>query len=218
MGERRGPAGDAGLGAHPLAGLQRVLEQGGKDRTADALLPGVLEGPPDLPDHLALAQHGGLEPGGDREEVGGDVVVEADGGPRRQLVGGHAGVLGEHLVDLGHRIVEAVDDRVDLGAQAGREDHGLLQVAAVAQRRQHLVQVSVADRHRLEKREGGLLVLEPYDDDGHADASSVGSPACRSLGARCQSPRSGPVGGAEGRSTGTAPSLSARAGSSWRAR
>jgi len=41
----------------------------------------------------------------------------------------------------------------------------------VAQRRQDLVQISVADRHRLEEREGGLLVLEPYDDDGHADPS-----------------------------------------------
>ena len=159
--------------------------------TADALFPGVLEGPADLTDHLALAQHGRLEPRGDREEVGGDVVVEADGGPRRQLVGRDAGVLGEDLVDLGHRIVEAVDDRIDLGAQAGREDHGLLQVAAVAQRRQHLVQISVADRHRLEEREGGLLVLEPYDDDGHADASWVGPPACRSLGVGCQSRSSG---------------------------
>ena len=89
-------------------------------------------------------------------------------------------MLGQHLVDLGHRIVEAIHDGVDLGAQAGGEDHGLLQVAAVAQCGQHLVQVRVADRHRLEKREGGLLVLEPNDDDGHAFASSVGPLACRS--------------------------------------
>jgi hypothetical protein len=33
------------------------------------------------------------------------------------------------------------------------------------------VQISVADRHRLEQCEGGLLVLKPYDDDGHPDAS-----------------------------------------------
>jgi hypothetical protein len=41
----------------------------------------------------------------------------------------------------------------------------------VAQGAQHLVQIRVTDRHRLEEREGGLLVLEPNDDDGHADAS-----------------------------------------------
>jgi hypothetical protein len=56
VGERRGPPGDAGLGAHPLARLQRVLEERREDRPADALFPGVLEGPADLADHLALAR------------------------------------------------------------------------------------------------------------------------------------------------------------------
>ena len=53
----------------------------------------------------------------------------------RQVLHRDAGVLGEDLVDLGHGVVEAVHDRVDLGAQAGREHHRLLDVAAVAQRR-----------------------------------------------------------------------------------
>ena len=83
----------------------------------------LLEGPSNLAHHLALTQHRRLEPRGDGEEVGGDVVVEADGGAGRQLVGRDPGVLGQHLVDLGHRIVEAVHHGVDLGAQAGREHH-----------------------------------------------------------------------------------------------
>ena len=83
-------------------------------------------------------------------------------------------MLGEHVVDLGHRVVEAVDDRVDLGAQTGREHHALLDVAAVAECREHLVQVVLADRSRFEEGQRGLRVLEPYDDDGHSIPSWVG--------------------------------------------
>ena len=41
----------------------------------------------------------------------------------------------------------------------------------MAEGRQNLVLIRVTERHRLEERERGLLVLEPYNDDGHADAS-----------------------------------------------
>ena len=89
-----------------------------------------------------------------------------------------AGLLGEDVVDLRHGVVEAVDHGVDLGAQAGREHHGLLDVAPVAERAQRLVQVRVGDGRCLEQRQGGLRVLEPYDDDGHSVPSWVGSQLC----------------------------------------
>jgi hypothetical protein len=193
MGERRGPARDARLGAHPLTGLQRVLEEGGEHRAADPILFCLLEGPTDLPDHFALAQDGRLEPGRDGEEMGRHVVVEADRGMRRQLLDGDAGLVGQDFVHLGHRIVEAIHDGVDLRPQARREHHHLLQIATVTEVRQHLVQVRVTERHRLEEREGGLLVLEPYDDDGHADASWGRPSSMPVTRVRCQSPRSGQV-------------------------
>ena len=101
-------------------------------------------------------------------------------------------VLGEDVVDLRHGVVEAVDHRVDLGAQAGREHDRLLHVAAVVQRAEHLVQVGVGDGRRLEQRQRGLRVLEPYDDDGHSVPSWVGSQLCRSRATACQSPAGAP--------------------------
>ena len=134
VGEGGRPLADPGLGPHPLAGLERVAEEGGEHRAAGPLLLGALEGPPDLAHHLGLARDDGLEARGDGEEVGGDVVVEADDRVLGELLDRKAGVLGEDVVDLGHGVVEAVDDGVDLGAQAGREHHRFLDVAAVAQR------------------------------------------------------------------------------------
>ena len=175
VGERRRPLADAGLGADALAGLQGVAEQRREDRAARALLLGPLEGAPHLADDLGLAGHHRLEARRHGEEVRGDVVVEADQGVERQLLDRDAGLLGEDVVDLGHRVVEAVHHRVDLGPQAGREHDRLLHVAPVAEGAQRLVQVRVGDRRGLEQRQRGLRVLQPYDDDGHSESSWVGA-------------------------------------------
>ena len=134
VGERRRSLADPGLGAHPLARLQRVPEEGGEDGSRRALLLGPLERPPDLAHHLGLPGHHRLEARGHREQMGGHVVVEAHGGVRGQLLHRETGMLGEHVVDLRHGVVEAVHHGVHLGAQAGREDHGLLDVALVTER------------------------------------------------------------------------------------
>ncbi len=180
----------------------------------------------------SLAHDRRLEPRGDRKQVRGHVVVEPHGGARRQIVGGHARVFGEDLVDLRHRAVETVHHGVHLGAQAGGQHHRLLQGSAGGAARR----ARGADRRRSPPPrravEGGLLVLEPYDDDGHALPFSVGSQACRSLIAPCQSPA--PLGTEAGlvqpmsgeaespteRMRGTCPLSAAapRSGPSWRAR
>ena len=188
VGERRGALADAGLGAHPLARLQRVPEERIEDGTRRALFLGPLEGPADLSDHLGLARHHRFEPRGHREQVGGHVVVEADGGVGRQLLHREVRVLGQDVVDLRHGVVEAVHHGVHLGAQAGREHDRLLDVAAVVQRAERLVQIGVGDGRRLEQRQRGLRVLEPYDDDGHSVPSCIGSQVCRSWSTACQSP------------------------------
>ncbi len=187
VGERRRALGDGGLGAHPLAGLQRVAEERGKHGPARALLLAALEGATHLSHHLGLAGHDGLEARRHREQVGGDVVVEANGGVGGQLLLRGAGLLGQHVIDFGDRVVEAVDHRVDLGAQAGRQHHRLLDVATVAQGAEHFVQVGIANGRRLQQGQRGLCVLEPYNDDGQPVPSRVGAQLCRSRPAGRQS-------------------------------
>ncbi len=167
VGERRRPLADPRLGAHTLAGLEGVAEERGEDRAARALLLGPFEGAPDLAGDLGLPRDDGLEARRHREEVGGDVVVEAEDGVKGELFDRDLRLLGQDVVDLGDGVVEPVHHRVDLGAQAGREHDRLLHVALVAQRAERLVQVRLRDRRGLEQRQGRLRVLQPYDDDGH---------------------------------------------------
>ncbi len=188
VGEGGGALADAGLGAHPLARLQRVPEECIENGSRGALFLGSLEGTADLSDHLGLARHHRFEPRGHREQVGGDVVIEADDGVGGQLLHRQVRVVGQDVVDLRHGVVEAVHHGVHLGAQACREHHRLLDVAAVVQRAERLVQIDVGHRRRLEERQRGLCVLEPYDNDGHAVPSCVGSQVCRSWSTACQSP------------------------------
>jgi len=82
-----------------------------------------------------------------------DVVVEADGEVALDLVDGQVGLLGKEHADLVDRVVEPVDDGVDLRAQARGEEHGLFEVHAVAQPPEHLGQVGLTDRDPFEQFE-----------------------------------------------------------------
>ncbi len=90
---------------------------------AVALLPGPLPGRLHLAEDLALAEHGGVEPGGHLEEVGdgGGVVVDVE--VVAEVLGGQEGDLGEEVADVLVGAVEPLGDGVDLGAVArGQHD------------------------------------------------------------------------------------------------
>ena len=95
-----------------------------------------------------------------------DVVVEADHRLLLERRRRQTGLLGQDLLDLVDRVVEPVDDRVDLRPQARRQDDRLLQVRPVPQRPQDLGQLGVADGDPLQEVERDLVVLDAYDDDG----------------------------------------------------
>ena len=54
-----------------------MTEQGAEHRTRHLLPLGPFPGPAHLAEHLGLPEDRRVESGGHREEVGGDVVVEA---------------------------------------------------------------------------------------------------------------------------------------------
>jgi hypothetical protein len=130
-----------------------VTEQVGEHRAARVLPLGPLPRPPDLAQDLGLARHRRAEPRRDLEQVTRDVVVEADGEVALDLVDGQVGLLGKEHADLVDRVVEPVDDGVDLRAQARGEEHGLFEVHAVAQPPEHLGQVGLTDRDPFEQFE-----------------------------------------------------------------
>ena len=113
--------GDGRLGAGPLARLERVAEQQVERRPGRALLLGHRPGAADLPQDLVLAEHGRLQPGGHREQVGhgGLVVLAVEVG--LQVLGRQVGQAAEEVADVGEGAVEALGDGVDLGAVARRE-------------------------------------------------------------------------------------------------
>ena len=171
--DRGDVAGDAGVGAGPLAGLEGVAEQQVERRAGGALLAGLLPGGAHLAEDLALAEHGGVEPGGHREQVGDGRRVVVDVEVVAEVLGGQEGHLGEEVADVLVGAVEPLGHRVDLGAVARGEHDGLGDVVARDEVVQGLRERGVADRHPLEQVERGAPVVQSDDDDRHSLGSCV---------------------------------------------
>ena len=171
LGDRGDVAADGGVGAGALAGLERVAEEEVEGGAGGALLAGALPRLLDLPEDLALAEHGRVEAGGHREEVrdGRRVVVDVE--VVAEVLGREERDLGEEVADVLVGAVEALRDGVDLGAVAGGQHHGLGHVGAGDEVVQRLGQRGVADGHALEEVERRAAVVQPDDDDGHAVVS-----------------------------------------------
>jgi len=115
--ERDDPVVDRRLGPASAPGPERPLEGRLEDRTDPVGGPGVLEGPPDLPENLVLAEHHRLDSSGDAKKM-----LEA----RRPVQ--ESSVLDGYV---GRNIGEGVPSRagggddIPLGPVAGPEDKGL---------------------------------------------------------------------------------------------
>ena len=136
-----------------------------------ALLAGALPGLLHLAEDLALAEHGRVEPGGHREEVGDGRRVVVDVEVVAEVLGREEGDLGEEVADVLVGAVEALGDGVDLGAVARGEHDGLGHVGAGDEVVQGLRQRGITDGHALEEVERRAAVVQPDDDDGHAVVS-----------------------------------------------
>ena len=171
--DRRDLAADAGLGAGPLAALERVPQQQVELRTGGALVAGPVPGLLDLALDLALAQHGGVEPGRHREQVGGGRRVVVDVEVVGEVLGRQERVLGQEAADVAVGAVEPFGDRVHLGPVARGEHHGLADVLAAAQVVEGLGDLTVRHVHPLEQLERGSAVVQSDDDDRHERRRSL---------------------------------------------
>ena len=157
---RHARASERGLRAHPLAGAERVAEEPVRDRPRGALDERQLVRALHLPLDLGLADDHRVEPGRDREQVthgvGAAERVEAaeqlgrpDARLARQL--GERQVLGLHGVG---------GDQVELGAVAGRDGHGLVDLRPRRQVPQDPRGAALRKRQPLAQRHGGGLVRD----------------------------------------------------------
>ncbi len=178
VGQRRDAPGDGRLRSGPLAGLDSVTEEGTEDRAGDALALRLLPGPAHLTEHLRLTDHGRVEPGGHREQVTGDVVVEAD--RLVPLNGGDGTPAGgrQEFLELGDSVMESLHHRVDLRAQARREDDGLGHVRVVAEPAECLLQVGIGNGDPFEQVERGVMVFETNHDHRHGEPPRTSGPRC----------------------------------------
>ena len=68
--------------------------------------------------------------------------------------------------------MEALDDGIDLGAQARREDDRLGDVLAAAEHLERLGQVALGDRALLEDVERHVPFVDPHGNDRHGAVTS----------------------------------------------
>ena len=170
-----------------------MAEESSEHGAGHLLVLGSFPGPADLSEHLGLTEDRRVETGGHPEEMTGDVVVEADGQVLRQGVDRAAAGRGQKLLELGHAVVEALDHRVDLGAETGREDDHLRQVGLVPQTAEGLGQGALGHRHPVQQIERGVSLLEPDDDHRHGATSTIDPfVACLTESSLVVGPRSDP--------------------------
>jgi hypothetical protein len=150
-----------------LANRERLLEQAVEDHADGSGLAGVLVGVLDLPEDLRLADDQRVQARGDAEEVAHRVGPGVQVQVRGQFALGHLVVGGDESPHRRRALLAAFDDRRDLNAVAGREDHRLARTPAApcsARSASWIVlsgNATLADVHR------GGLVVQPDDDDVH---------------------------------------------------
>ena len=97
----------------------------------------------------------------------GHVVVEAHRevvGERFERATAHGG---QEFLQVVHALVEPLDDRIDLGPEAGGQDDHLGEVGPVAQAAQRLGQLGLGHRHPFQQVERRVALLETDDDHRH---------------------------------------------------
>ena len=89
--------------------------------------------------------------------------------------------LAEELLELGHTVVEALDHRIDLGAQAGRQEDRLGEVRLVPEAAERLGKPGVGHRDPVEEVGRGVLLFEADDDHRHGGTVPVVARFTRSV-------------------------------------
>ncbi len=98
---------------------------------------------------------------------------------------GRAADVGQELLDLVDAVVEPLDHRVDLGAQARRQEDRLGQVRLVTQSAERLRGVRLGDRHPVQQVERRALLLQADDDHRHGTAASLVAWSSRWVTSHC---------------------------------
>jgi len=117
---------DRGLGAGPLAGPQRRVDQAGDDRSGGSRRRGRAGRILDLGDDLILTDGHRIQPARDREQVLGGRAADPDASQPQDLAGLNPPMGRQHVRDRpGHRSGRAARSRIDLDPVAGRQDDRL---------------------------------------------------------------------------------------------
>ena len=167
---------DRGLGAGPLAHLDRVAEgarraAGRSPTSRSATLPRLAH----LAEDLALADDHRVEPGGDPEEVRDRGVVVVGVEQVGELVGVDARGVGEEVAHVLHRRVEQRGVRVDLGAVArGEQDRPRRGARARASGCSAFGSASGATAMRSRSADRHRAVVEADYDERHARSDLLG--------------------------------------------
>ncbi len=158
-----GTAANGGVGTGPFGGLETFLEDAVEDGAGGAAAGGVGVGVLDLAEDFGLADHLGIEAGGDVEDMGDDLLtlfpedeLGEFGGVEEVEAGKVFEELGAERGDFGG----VSGDAVEFDAVAGVEDEGFGEVEAVGAAEEVVngVEPGRGDGEALAHGEGGSAV------------------------------------------------------------
>ena len=169
---------DAGLGAHALGDAEGAGHQAIQPAAERAAILGRGVGGLELSQNLRLADHHGIQAGGDAEEMVDGVAafvpveVRPDGG------GADGFVVGQEAVDDGLRVRRVLGGQGDFDAVAGGEDHGFADALARFQVGQRGGQRLLAEGQAFAHLDGRCLVAHACDQQLHCFSRRLPSRAC----------------------------------------
>ncbi len=173
-------AADPGLRAHALAGLQRGAEQAVRHRPGRAGGERGLVGALDLALDLALADDHRVEARGHAVELARRVAVARGVDDRGQLGRADLGAARQPAQQLGLGLHRVAADEVDLGAVAGRDRDGLVDLVAGDEVLQEALGPPLGERQALAQRDGRRLVRDAESEQLAQCECTASRPSSRS--------------------------------------
>ena len=170
--ERIGRRAERGLLAHPPTGPRRRVEHPGEAGARRAFRGRASQRLAHLRVDLRLAEHHGIEPRRDLEQMVGRVAFPMGVQRVAQFVGRDVARLAQHPLQPEEPGVVGRDGAVDLDPVARRQDHGLLDPRLVEGEPVRLREVVVGEREPFQQLDGGATEGDAEAKDAHVEQVS----------------------------------------------
>ena len=165
--DRHRAGAEVGLGAYPLAGAHRLIEQPVEDRPDGTVFLTQPHHLLDLGEDLALSEHQAVEAGGHPQQMAHRLLVVVGEQVGAQLLHRQTGMVAEEVPDGTDALVGMAQEGVDLQPVAGAQDRSLDHLLIRPQPLEGILHGLLGDAQTLADFHRSRAMAETDDGDVH---------------------------------------------------